>query len=76
MLLLLAALLPVLDLQDPAGDGWPQWRGPTRDGVWREAGIRDTLLGDELTVDGSRLDLVRFFSLFDKPDGRFGIVVP
>ena len=40
------------------------------------AGIRDTLLGDELTVEGSRLDLVRFFSLFDKPDGRFGIVVP
>ena len=40
------------------------------------AGIRDTLLGDELSVDGSRLDLVRFFSLFDKPDGRFGIVVP
>ena len=40
------------------------------------AGIRDTLLGDDLTVEGSRLDLVRFFSLFDKPDGRFGIVVP
>lgn len=22
-----------------AGDDWPQWRGPTRDGVWRETGI-------------------------------------
>lgn len=22
---------------------WPQWRGPNRDGVWAEAGIRDSL---------------------------------
>jgi outer membrane protein assembly factor BamB len=21
------------------GDDWPQWLGPERDGVWREAGI-------------------------------------
>ena len=21
------------------GDDWPQWRGPERDGVWRETGI-------------------------------------
>ncbi len=21
------------------GDDWPQWMGPARDGVWREAGI-------------------------------------
>ena len=21
------------------GDDWPQWRGPTRDGVWRETGL-------------------------------------
>lgn len=40
------------------------------------AGIRDTLLSDELSVEGSRLDLISFFSLFDKPDGKFGIVVP
>lgn len=25
------------------GDDWPQWRGPQRDGVWRETGIVDTL---------------------------------
>ncbi|TFH19360.1 MAG: dehydrogenase, partial [Myxococcales bacterium] len=24
-------------------DDWPQWRGPTRDGVWRETGLRETL---------------------------------
>ena len=22
-----------------SADDWPQWRGPTRDGVWRESGI-------------------------------------
>ncbi|MEQ1439756.1 alkyl sulfatase dimerization domain-containing protein [Fontimonas sp. SYSU GA230001] len=38
------------------------------------AGVGDMLLGDELSVRGSRVDLVRFFSLFDKPDGRFAIV--
>lgn len=25
------------------GDDWPQWRGPQRDGVWRETGIVETL---------------------------------
>ena len=40
------------------------------------AGLRDTLLSDDLDVDGSRIDLVRFFALFDKPDGRFAIVTP
>ena len=40
------------------------------------AGIRDTLLSDELDIDGSRIDLVRFFGLLDKPDGRFAIVTP
>ncbi len=41
-----------------------------------QAGIKDTLLSGELDIDGSRLDLVRFFGLFDKPDGRFAIVTP
>lgn len=40
------------------------------------AKIRDTLFSDDLSVDGSRIDLVRFFLLFDKPDTRFNIVVP
>ncbi len=26
-----------------AADDWPQWRGPERDGVWRETGIVETL---------------------------------
>ena len=38
------------------------------------AGVRDTLLSDDLQVDGSAIDLVRFFSLFDKAAGTFPIV--
>ena len=40
------------------------------------AGIKDTLFGDDLTVDGSVLDLVKFFSLIEKPEGTFNIVTP
>jgi outer membrane protein assembly factor BamB len=31
-------------------DDWPQWRGPQRDGVWREAGIVDTIPATGLPV--------------------------
>lgn len=41
-----------------------------------EAGLKDTLLGDELSVEGSALDLISFFRLFEKPEGRFNIVAP
>ncbi len=41
-----------------------------------QAGIKETLFGDELEVEGSKIDMVRFMSLFDKPDGRFAIVTP
>jgi alkyl sulfatase BDS1-like metallo-beta-lactamase superfamily hydrolase len=40
------------------------------------AGIKDTLFSDDLKIEGSRLDLVGFFRLFDKPDGTFNIVLP
>jgi outer membrane protein assembly factor BamB len=32
-------------------DDWPQWRGPNRDGVWREAGIIDRFDADRLEGD-------------------------
>jgi outer membrane protein assembly factor BamB len=32
------------------GDEWPQWRGPTRDGVWRETGIRERFSGPQLPL--------------------------
>jgi len=38
------------------------------------AGVKDTLLGDDLKVTGSKVDLVRFFGLIDKAPGNFGIV--
>jgi alkyl sulfatase BDS1-like metallo-beta-lactamase superfamily hydrolase len=38
------------------------------------AGATDVLLGGDLKVSGSRLDLVRFFRLFEKAEGRFPIV--
>jgi len=38
------------------------------------AGIKDTLLSDDLKTSGSRIDLVRFFSLIDKAPGNFAIV--
>ena len=41
-----------------------------------EAGIKDTLFGDDLSVEGSKLDLISFFSLLDQPRGAFNIVTP
>lgn len=31
-------------------EDWPQWRGPQRDGVWRESGIVDSIPKDGLPV--------------------------
>lgn len=41
-----------------------------------EAGIKKILLSDELTIDGSKIDLLRFLSLFEKPPTSFGVVLP
>ncbi len=41
-----------------------------------KAGIKETILSDELKVEGSKLDLIRFFTLFEKPKGIFNIVTP
>ena len=38
------------------------------------AGVKDTLLSDDLKVTGSKIDLVRFFALIDKASGTFAIV--
>jgi linear primary-alkylsulfatase len=40
------------------------------------AKLKDLLLGDALKTSGSRVDLVRFFALFDRAEGRFPIVTP
>src|SRR5207253_491162 len=31
-------------------DDWPQWRGPQRDGVWRETGIVEKFTSDHLPI--------------------------
>ena len=41
-----------------------------------KAGLKDTLMSDDLKVTGSRLDLIRFFALFEQPKGTFNIVTP
>jgi alkyl sulfatase BDS1-like metallo-beta-lactamase superfamily hydrolase len=40
------------------------------------AGIRETIFSDELEVSGSKIDLVRFLLLFERPKGDFNIVTP
>jgi outer membrane protein assembly factor BamB len=51
MRLLLAGLLIVFVNPFPAhGDDWPQWMGPQRDGIYREAGIVDRFPEDGLRI--------------------------
>lgn len=38
--------------------------------------LKDVVFSDELDVDGSRVDLLRFLSLLDKPQPNFAIVTP
>jgi alkyl sulfatase BDS1-like metallo-beta-lactamase superfamily hydrolase len=38
------------------------------------AGVKDAVLSDELHIDGSKIDLVRFLTLFDKAPDTFAIV--
>jgi alkyl sulfatase BDS1-like metallo-beta-lactamase superfamily hydrolase len=41
-----------------------------------QAGVRELVFSKEIDVDGSRTDLLRFFSLLDAPDPNFAIVRP
>lgn len=43
-----AASLLCLVIASASGDDWPQWRGPNRDGVWRETGIVEKFSTSEL----------------------------
>ncbi len=47
----IALLLMALATTSAFADDWPQWRGPTRDGVWRESGIVERF-------DKPKLDIV------------------
>jgi alkyl sulfatase BDS1-like metallo-beta-lactamase superfamily hydrolase len=41
-----------------------------------DAGVKELVMSDALDVEGSRLKLLSFLSLLDKPDGQFAIVTP
>jgi alkyl sulfatase BDS1-like metallo-beta-lactamase superfamily hydrolase len=41
-----------------------------------QAGLREMIFSDDLAVQGSRLDLLSFFRLLDRPDQSFAIVTP
>jgi alkyl sulfatase BDS1-like metallo-beta-lactamase superfamily hydrolase len=40
------------------------------------AGIKEFLFSDDIKIEGSKIDLVRFFALLDRPEGMFNIVTP
>lgn len=46
------ALLPYLAVAVRAtvADDWPQWRGPNRDGVWRESGLVESFANKQLAI--------------------------
>jgi len=54
--------------------------GLTRDLLVRiatqQAGLRELVFGDELSVEGSRVELLAFLALLDSPAGPFPIVTP
>lgn len=40
------------------------------------AGLKELLFSDDISFEGSRLALIGFFGMLDKPEGRFNIVTP
>ena len=46
----LALLLLVLASGSLLADDWPQWRGPRRDGVWRESGLLQAFDKPQLSI--------------------------
>jgi outer membrane protein assembly factor BamB len=46
----LASLVLVLSAVATAADDWPQWRGPNRDGVWREQGLLEKFDGPQIKI--------------------------
>ena len=40
------------------------------------AGVREILFSDDVSVEGSKLGLLQFFALLDRPNETFNIVTP
>ncbi len=47
---LVAALIWLLLVVSASADDWPQWRGPRRDGTWRETGVVGSIADSGLPV--------------------------
>jgi outer membrane protein assembly factor BamB len=52
---LLLAAFPLIaggadDVKALSGDDWPQWRGPTRDGTWKETGVLQRFSSPQLPL--------------------------
>lgn len=45
-----AAAVSIFPIASAAADDWPQWRGPSRDGVWRETGIVEKFAKPQLDL--------------------------
>ncbi|MBZ2168280.1 alkyl/aryl-sulfatase [Marinobacter sp. F4216] len=65
-----------VDSSTPADAGLSVTRPMFVDILVGNAGLKELLFSDEINFEGSKLDLMRFFSLLDKPEGRFNIVTP
>ncbi len=50
-------------------DDWPQWRGPARDGVWRETGIIERFAGPQIPIKW-RAEIASGYSGPTVADGR------
>lgn len=50
-------------------DDWPQWRGPTRDGVWRETGVVEKFDTEQLPIQW-RVEIDSGYSGPTVADGR------
>jgi outer membrane protein assembly factor BamB len=47
-LILIAATIILAAAAKSPADEWPQWRGPTRDGVWKETGLVESFPADRI----------------------------
>ncbi|MDO3720154.1 alkyl sulfatase dimerization domain-containing protein [Marinobacter sp. chi1] len=65
-----------VDAGTPADAGLSVTRPMFVDILVGNAGLKELLFSEEISFEGSKLDLMRFFSLLDKPEGRFNIVTP
>ncbi len=64
--LLIVALLSVATAR---ADDWPQWRGPTRDGIWRETGLVEKFDKPQLPIKW-RAEIASGYSGPTVADGR------